>query len=222
MVARDRQPAPDLNSRSTQDLREVRASAGAHLAGAGAPSPQPASPAAPSETLKRHNANSFALWPPRRCHGAAAENKHNSPHVFSAPSTPRPSAPAPAFAARALPGCVARSCAAPVSGRPKGSRAPPGQPWGRAATVARIPQRPRCWQGGVERRRRSGWGRHEKTARTAPGMLTPAPRPPLRGEARGRGKGTVSGRAGEKQEPGYGTTWLVAPSPSHVETTTRG
>lgn len=57
-----------------------------------APCPQPVIPAAPSETLKQHNANSLALWPPRRCHGAVAENKQNLPHVFSVPSTPCPSA----------------------------------------------------------------------------------------------------------------------------------
>lgn len=54
--------------------------------------PPAGDPAAPSKTLKRHNANSFALWPPRRCHGAVAENKQNSPHVFPAPSTRCPSA----------------------------------------------------------------------------------------------------------------------------------
>lgn len=91
---------------------KTRATVGARPAGAGAPCPQPVIPAAPSEMLKRHNANSFALWPPHRCHGATTENKHNSPHVFSAPSTPQPSAPAPALASQDLPGlyCTVPRC----------------------------------------------------------------------------------------------------------------
>lgn len=165
---------------------------GARPAGAGAPCPQPVIPAAPSEMLKRHNANSFALWPPHRCHGATAENKHNSPHVFSAPSTPRPSAPAPALASQDLPGlyCTVPRCthfrasemeqgfSRPALGKgSSGGTHPPAAPqsWFRDWQGAPKPGR------GMERRRVSGQGRHKERARAAAGVLTQAPKPPLPG-----------------------------------------
>lgn len=93
--------------------------------GAGTPCPQPVIPAAPSEMLKRHNANSLALWPPRRCHGAVAENKHNSPHVFSAPSTPRPQRqPSPR---RVCPGSVSAT-SRPFQGSRDGAELLPDSP----------------------------------------------------------------------------------------------
>lgn len=122
----DTQPASGPQSRSTQRLGTTRGTRGTCPAGAGTPCPQPQIPAVPSEMLKRHNANSFALWPPHRCHGAAAENKHNSRHVFSAPSTPWPSAPVPAIAPQDLHGPTLH----PMPGHPKGSRASAGQPHG--------------------------------------------------------------------------------------------
>lgn len=168
---------------------ETRAAAGARPAGAGAPCPQPVIPAAPSEMLKRHNANSFALWPPRRCHGAAAENKHNSPHVFSAPSTPRPSAPAPALASQDQPRlyCTVPHCthfrngagllpASPGEGQQRWHAAP-----GSPTVLVQGPARGTMPGGGMERGRGSGQGQHKERTRTAPGMLTRAPRPPLLG-----------------------------------------
>lgn len=124
---------PSPKSGGTQGRAGGQGSGG----GPGTPSPQPVIPAAPSETLKRHNANSLALWPPRRCHGAVAENKHNSPHVFSASSTPRPSAPeaalAPSGSAPAVPvPHPARSGASQVEqGFPGEGRHGPGSGWTR-------------------------------------------------------------------------------------------
>lgn len=124
--------------------------------GAGTPCPQPVIPAAPSQMLKRHNANSLALWPPRRCHGAVAENKHNSPHVFSAPSTPRPSAPAPELTSRDLP-WLCQSHIPPIPGNPRWSRACLSRPWGRAARswFRGLTRDTQGWQG-IERRWKFG------------------------------------------------------------------
>lgn len=221
----------------------MRATAGARGVGAGAPCPQPVIPAAPYEMLKRHNANSFALWPPRRCHGAAAENKHNSPHVFSAPSTPRPSAPAPALAAqdlprlcRTVPHCIHLRASEtepgfspPALGKgSSGGTQPPSAPWSWFGGLARGTH---AWQGdGEETEVWMGTAQGKGEERTRDAHTSPQTASPREvahpitctAAAQGRGKGTVSGRARAEQEPGYDTAWPVAPSRSRVETTMRG
>lgn len=176
--------------------------------------PPAGDPAAPSEMLKRHNANSLALWPLHRCHGAAAENKHNSPHVFSAPSTPWP------LPCRVCPsGSMARShMGQGIQNRAGLLLASPGegQQWQHTGSPT-VPVEGRTPKPGGEWRGDGGLDRDSAREELHQGCSqTTSPREvshPITCIAAGQG------RAREEQEPSHNT---VARSPSCMETATRG
>lgn len=126
-----------------------------------------------------------AMEPPQRTNTTRPMfSQHLPPHGLQPQHRPSPR--------RICPGCIARSHVAPISRHPKWSGASRSQPWGRAAVVVRIPQQPHSPGSGTGKGHPSlagGWrgdgcldkGRHKERARTATGVLTQAPKPPLPG-----------------------------------------